>query len=121
MVTQDIALWVKDLSDPNFQLAVKDVGGIYVSPFEHHGPALAGASLELFDIVTHMTGKGTFEDEKIYKVVIELEKVKVPVLALERIIVSKRAANREKDKLVLPVLEDALFTFTDANDNRVEF
>jgi len=108
VVTQDIDLWFKDLSDPAFELAVKDVGGVYVPPFQHHGPALAGASLELFDIVTHMTGLGTFDEEKGHKVVIELGKVKVPVLALERILASKRAANREKDKLVLPVLEDAL-------------
>ena len=30
------------------------------------------------------------------------------VLSLRRILVSKRAANRAKDRLVIPVLEDAL-------------
>ncbi len=34
----------------------------------------------------------------------------VRVLSLERIIVIKKAANREKDRLILPVLEDALAT-----------
>ncbi len=34
--------------------------------------------------------------------------VVVPVLPLERISASKRAANREKDRVVLPVLEDTL-------------
>jgi len=34
--------------------------------------------------------------------------VKVLVLKLERIIASKKAAGREKDKLVLKVLQDAL-------------
>jgi hypothetical protein len=34
--------------------------------------------------------------------------VKIPVLKLERIIASKKAAGREKDKIVLGVLSDAL-------------
>jgi hypothetical protein len=37
-------------------------------------------------------------------------KTKVKVLSLERIIASKKATNREKDRLVLPVLEDAAAT-----------
>jgi len=43
--------------------------------------------------------------------------VRVKVLPLERILASKRAANRAKDKLVIPVLEDSL-TSTRAEKER---
>jgi len=39
---------------------------------------------------------------------IPLGNVEVPVLPLSRIIASKRATNRPKDRAILPVLEDAL-------------
>ena len=108
VVTQDVDLWVKDLADPAFHRAIKAVGGTYVPPFQHHPPALAGAALELFDLVVNMTGLGSFDEERKFCVKIQLENIQVPVLKLERIIQSKRAANRPKDKLVLPVLEDVL-------------
>jgi hypothetical protein len=37
-----------------------------------------------------------------------LGRYKLKVLRLERIVAGKRAANRPKDRLVLPVLEDSL-------------
>jgi hypothetical protein len=39
---------------------------------------------------------------------VPLGSVEIPVLLLDRIIVSKRATNRPKDRAILPVLEDAL-------------
>jgi hypothetical protein len=40
-------------------------------------------------------------------VTVVLDGVRVKVLPLERIIVSKKAINRPKDRAILPVLEDA--------------
>jgi hypothetical protein len=69
---------------------------------------LAGAGAELFDIVIRMDGLGTFADEIKKCVDISLGRQKLKVLSLERILASKIAANRAKDKLTIPVLRDAL-------------
>ena len=69
---------------------------------------LAGAGSELSDIVLRMDGLGTFADEIKNCVEIPLGRQKLKVLSLERILVSKMAANRPKDKLTIPVLRDAL-------------
>jgi hypothetical protein len=68
---------------------------------------LAGESVALFDIVVHMHGLGDFDTEATDAVQIPIGRLKVKVLPLERIIASKRATGREKDRLILPVLEDA--------------
>ena len=68
----------------------------------------AGKGIELFDIVLAMDGLGEFDEEKKQAIKIPLGRTKVLVLNLERIIASKKAAGREKDRLVLKVLSDAL-------------
>ena len=68
----------------------------------------AGDGIELFDIVIHMHGLGEFDVERKNTVKIPLGRTKVHVLKLERIIASKKATGRKKDKLVLKVLSDAL-------------
>ena len=70
----------------------------------------AGNGVELFDIVVHMHGLGEYEDELEHTIKIPVGRMKVLVLKLERIIASKKAAGRKKDKLVLKVLADALKT-----------
>jgi hypothetical protein len=55
-----------------------------------------------------MDGLGTFADEFKNCVDISLGRQKLKVLSLERILASKIAANRAKDKLTIPVLRDAL-------------
>lgn len=62
--------------------------------------------MDFIDLVTHMTGLGPFEREYEHVRRMELQGERVPVLALNRIIVSKRAADRPKDRAVLPILED---------------
>jgi hypothetical protein len=69
---------------------------------------LAGAGAELFDLVLRLDGLGTFADEIKNCVEIPLGRQKLKVLSLERILASKIAANRAKDKLTIPVLRDAL-------------
>ncbi len=108
VVTQDVDLWVEDLHDPAFREALKEVGASYVPPFNLNPPMLAGGGIELFDLVLRMDGLGKFEEEFKAHVELPLAGVKIPALRLERILASKRAANRKKDQLVIPVLEDAL-------------
>ncbi len=108
VVTQDVDLWFKDLNDPGLKKVLKKVGAAYVPPSAHNPPMFAGDAVNLFDIVVHMHGLESFEQEKKNTLTIDLGKIKVLVLSLERIIKSKKATGRQKDKIVLPVLKDAL-------------
>ncbi len=117
-VTQDIDLWFKDLADPKLKKALDRVGGIYVPPTDSTPPMLAGRSVALFDIVLTMDGLKDFDEELAESVEIPIGRTKVRVLSLERIIASKRAANREKDRLILPVLEAAAAVLRDTKRPR---
>jgi hypothetical protein len=107
-VTQDIDLWFRDLADPRLHKALRRAGATYIPPADDHPPLLAGGGAELFDVVVHMHGLRGFALEARRALRIPLGRVEVPVLPLDRIIASKRAANRAKDRAILPVLEDAL-------------
>jgi hypothetical protein len=113
VVTQDIDLWFRDLSDPGIQRALKKVRGAYVPPMMGNPPTFAGGGVELFDIVVHMNGLGTFDEEREHTLKVPLGRTKVLVLQLERIIASKKATGRDKDKLALGVLSDALKAIRD--------
>jgi hypothetical protein len=107
VVTQDVDLWFRDLEDSGLRKALKKVGASYLPSGDSHLPVLVGDAVELFDIVVHMHGLGGFRDEMRNAVRVSLGSFKVPVLPLERVIASKRALGRNKDKLYLKVLEDA--------------
>lgn len=108
VVTQDIDLWFEKLGDETISLALREIGAAYVPPSINNPPMLAGAGSELFDIVVRMDGLGTFADEIKHCVEIPLGRQKLKVLGLDRILASKLAANRPKDKLTIPILRDAL-------------
>jgi len=109
-VTQDIDLWVRDTHASGFRRALKEVGAAYVPQIGLNPPMLAGDSVKLFDLVLHMSGLGTFEEEIEHAIRIDVDGIEVQVLSIERIIASKEAANRDKDRLVLPLLRDAALT-----------
>ena len=117
-VTQDIDLWFKDVADPKLRRALDRVGGVYVAPTASTPPMLAGQSVALFGIVLTMDGLNVFEEELSHTLEISIGRANVRVLSLERIIASKRAANRHKDRLVLPVLEAAAAVHRDAKRPR---
>lgn len=119
-VTQDIDLWFRDLADAGLRRALDRVGGIYVPATLSTPPMLAGKSVALFDIVLTMHGLKDFEQEAANALDLKVGRVKVRVLPLARIIASKKAANRAKDRLVLPILEDALAALSDKTDFRNE-
>lgn len=80
----------------------------YVAPSVLNPPMFVGGGVELFDIVLTMHGLGTFAEEWRNCVNVSLGSHQFKVLRVDRILASKRAANRAKDRLVIPVLEDAL-------------
>ena len=108
VVTQDIDLWFKQIPGPGLVKALKKVRAIYVPPISGNPPMFAGKGVELFDIVLNMDGLDEFDEEKKNTIKIPLGRIKVLALNLERIIASKEAAGREKDRLVMKVLSDAL-------------
>ena len=108
VVTQDVDLWFEKLGDDAISRALREVGAAYVPPSINNPPMLAGVGAELFDIVIRMDGLGTFAEELKNCVEIPIGRQKLKVLALDRILASKLAANRPKDKLTIPVLRDAL-------------
>ena len=68
----------------------------------------AGGGVELLNIVLRMDGIGAFGRELAHCIEVSLGRHKLKVLPVERVLASKRAANRAKDRLVIPVLEDSL-------------
>lgn len=112
VVTQDVALWFEDLSDVRMHRAVREAGATYVAPFELRPPMLVGAGAELFDLVTQMDGLGPFEEEWHNTIELPLGRHRLKGLLLERVLASKQAANRPKDRLVIPVLRDTLASIT---------
>lgn len=108
VVTQDVDLWFEDLNDPRIREALREVGAAYVAPSILNPPMFAGGGVELFDIVLTLHGLGTFTEELSNCIEVPVGRQKLKVLGVERILASKRAANRAKDRLVIPVLEDSL-------------
>lgn len=108
VVTQDIDLWFEDLGGPKLQKILKKLDVIYIPPSIQNPPLFAGKNLGLFDIVVNMESLGDFAAEWKHSVEIPLGRFKVRVLSLERIIKSKQTANRPKNRLTLPILQDAL-------------
>lgn len=116
VVTQDIDLWFRRLPDPGIEKALKKFNGSYIPPISGNPPMLAGNGVELFDIVVHMHGLGEFDDEIEHAIKIPIGRMKVLVLKLERIIASKKATGRKKDRLVLKILADVLTTIKERED-----
>lgn len=107
-VTQDIDLWFRDLSDPALQRALRRAGASYIPPSPQNPPLLAGGDAGLFDVVVNMHGLRSFAQEARRSLRIPVGAVEVRVLPLARVIASKKATDRPKDRAILPALEDAL-------------
>ena len=72
-------------------------------------PEIDGPGIDQVDVVWNCQGLESFERE--YEGAVRAEvapDLVVMVLPLDRIIVSKKAAGRRKDKAVLPMLRDVL-------------
>jgi len=99
--------------------AARRVGGIWIpTHFGMQPPMLGGTLGDRFDVVLTMTGLDTFAAEYSGAEDMELDGVPLKVLPLERIIESKRAANRPKDRAALPALEAALAVLRDSREKK---
>jgi predicted nucleotidyltransferase len=107
-VTRDIDLWFETVADIRIREAADAVGGIWVSGFGMMPARLGGALGDRFDVVYNMSGLDRFEAEYQRAMMVMIDGVTVRVLPLDRILTSKRAADRPKDRAVIPALEEAL-------------
>ena len=113
-VTQDIDLWIKDLGKTAFLEAVAKCNAIYIPPavVGSNPPLLASPDLRGFDLVTDCQGLSGIDEELKNAMIIHIHGIPIKVLPLDRIIKSKEAVGREKDKAVLPILKAALAAFS---------
>ena len=112
--TVDIDLWFETTADTRIQDAANAAGGLWVSGFGMMPARLGGLLGDRFDVVLHMSGLGRFEEEFARARAMTVEGVPIRVLPLDRILVSKRAANRPKDLASIPALEEALATIDES-------
>jgi predicted nucleotidyltransferase len=106
--TVDVDLWFESSADPRVAEAAAAAGGHWVSGFGMMPSAIGGAPGDRFDVVLHMSGLGRFDEEYASSISLTVEGIPVRVLPLERVLASKRAAGRPKDRAVIPALEEAL-------------
>lgn len=106
--TQDIDLWFERIDEGQLREAARRAGGLYTSGFGLQPPAVGGEGLDRVDLVLTASGLEPFDQEFNNAREYVLDGVRVRVLPLDRVIVSKRAAQRAKDSAQLPMLEAAL-------------
>lgn len=106
--TQDLDLWFGRIDEDRLREAARRAGGLYTAGFGLQPPAIGGEGLDRVDLVLIADGLESFEREYAGAREYELDGVRVKVLPLERVIVSKRAAQRPKDSAQIPILEAAL-------------
>lgn len=115
--TRDIDLWFSTIADPQISDAASAAGGMWVSGFGMMPPQIGGALGDRFDVVNQMSGLGRFDDEYLSAIEATIDGVPVKVLPLARVLASKRAANRVKDRAVIPALEEALAAIEDTSSD----
>ena len=105
-VTQELDLWFESLGDPAIAKAASAAGGVFAA--RTSPPMITGEGLDRLDVVTHCDGLKNFAAEYAKAVDLTVADFAIKILPLERVIASKRAAGRPKDKAVLEALRAAL-------------
>jgi hypothetical protein len=106
--TQDLDIWPERIDDPRLALAAADAGGFWIPGFGMQPPAFGGPGLDRIDVVLTAHGLDAFETEYAGAIERVIDAVRLRVLPLERVLASKRATNRPKDRAALPALEATL-------------
>ena len=106
--TQDLDLWFGELDAEKMREAARRAGGIYTSGFGVQPPAVGGEGLDRIELVLSASGLDQFAVEHSRAREYEFDGLWIKVLPLERVVASKRSANRLKDRAQIPMLEAAL-------------
>src|SRR5687767_3317660 len=104
--TQDLDLWFDSLADPAVAQAARAAGGVFA--WRANPPVIAGEGFEHIDLVIRCDGLESFTAEYQGAIDVAIDDFSIKILPLERVIASKRAAGRPKDKAVLPALNATL-------------
>lgn len=113
--TEDVDIWFESLADPALSTAALHAGGFLVTRSQ---PPLLGGFSSRFDVVTHMSGLATFTEEYEHSSWFDLGTTRVRVLALDRVLASKRAAARPKDRLAIEQIEQAMLLASAIDDEK---
>jgi hypothetical protein len=106
-VTKDLDLWFRSIADPGLAEAAQNVGAAFI--WRNNPPLFSGPGLDDIDVVIKCDGLRDFDTEYAAAVEIALAPgVVLKVLPIDRVLASKRAADRPKDRAVVPALEAAL-------------
>lgn len=104
--TQDVDLWFESLGDERIGEAARAAGGFWVTRLSP--PMLGGGLGDRFYVLLTMSGLPSFASEYDAARIETLSGVRVAVLPLERVLVSKRAAGRPKDAVAIELIERTL-------------
>lgn len=106
-VTKDLDLWFRSTADPGLAEAARKVGAAFI--WRNNPPLFSGPGLDDIDVVIKCDGLRDFDAEYATAITIALvPDLVIKVLPIERVLASKRAANRPKDRAVIPALEAAV-------------
>jgi len=106
-VTQDLDLWFAPGQGNRLATACRKVGATYY--WRLKPPAIDGPGIDQVDVVWNCQGLRDFDTEYEGSLSVEVAPgLAVRVLPLDRVIASKRAAGRPKDRAALPMLRDVL-------------
>jgi hypothetical protein len=112
-VTKDIDLWFRSISHPGLEQAAHKLGAAFM--WRNDPPLFSGPGLDDIDVVLRCDGLDDFDTEYAAAVDVVLTPgLVVKVLPIERVLASKRAADRPKDRAVVPALEAAIAAIKEA-------
>jgi hypothetical protein len=114
VATQDLDIWLEDAWDERVSDAAREGGGFWISGLGPQPPAFGGPGLDRIDVLT-AHGLEPFAVEYERSIAHLIEGVALRILPLDRIIASKRATNRPKNRAQLPVLEATLLAKQEYN------
>lgn len=104
--TNDLDLWFESVSNPKVSEAARKAHGVFI--WRSDLPMFAGKGIDHIDAVTHCDGLESFREEYKNALEIPFAGLILKVLPIDRVIASKVAAGRAKDKAVMPSLLAAL-------------
>lgn len=105
-MTDDLDLWFEHPLDERIGAAAKAAGGSFV--WRTYPPMVEGKGLDRVDLVYHCHGLKGFSSEYRKAITLEFGDFSLKLLPLDRVIDSKAAAGRPKDKAAVEVLKAAL-------------
>jgi predicted nucleotidyltransferase len=116
--TRDIDIWFEDIADRKIGDAVREANGILVpGSFGMRPLQLGRRSARRSPRCCRPHARlRSFAEELAASRELEVDGIPLRVLSLERIIVSKRAANRARDLAAIPALEEALAALSEQSE-----